>query len=227
MLGEYENNIKSLVKTVTSGIDDLESNPDMADEADALIDKIRADIRSARAELTKFKSYTRGLGRADKDVAVAQYGNLEKMVSIQKRRLDTIENKYNADALAGSSGSKYRDVVDEQNHMLERSSDRLQSVKTTLAETEDHASTITSELDRNRRTLLGAKEKVDGTQMELKGAGRILNRMFVRNVAQRASIFGMLIIGGIIVLIVLVACLATPGLPEPIVTVVTTAAPVV
>ena len=61
---------------------------------------------------------------------------------------------------------------------------------------------------------MNAKNKVDDTQMELKGAGRVLNRMFVRNVKQRASIFGMMVIGGVIVLIVLVACLATPaGVP--------------
>lgn len=214
MLAEYESNIRSLTKSIGAALSELEDFSSAGEEADAMVDKLSADIRSARAELTKFKSYTAGLDRADKDMAVAQYGNLEKLVSTLQRRLNAVENKLNHDSLAGGAGKKYRDQVDEQNRMLERSNDRLHSVKVSLAESEEHAMTITDELGRNRKTILGAKQKVGDTQMELKGAGRILNRMFVRNVAQRASIFVMLIIGGAIVLIVLIACLTTPGVND-------------
>ena len=208
MLAEYENNIKSLTKSISDNISELESYT--PDDPDSLIDKITADLRSAKAELTKFKSFTAGLGRADKDVAVSRYGNLNKLVSSQQRQLDAVVHKLNASALGGGGGgAQYRDQVDEQNRMLERSSDRLKGVKSSLAETEDHAITITTELDRNRKTIMNAKSKVDDTQMELKGAGRVLNRMFVRNVKQRASIFGMLVVGGLIILLVLIACFST------------------
>ena len=60
--------------------------------------------------------------------------------------------------------------------------------------------------------------QVNETQEELGGAGRILNRLFRRNVAQRAIVMAMLVAGGVIILLTLIACVATPP-------VMTTAAP--
>ena len=212
MLAEYESNIKGLTKTVADSLAELEqSSPD--DDVDDLISRIGSDLRSAKAELTKFKSYKAGLGRADKEVADSRYDALSKVVSSQNRQLSSIQHRLDSQNLGGGGGKgsgQYREQVDEQNRMLQRSTSRIQNMKSSLAESEDHAITITNELDRNRKTLLGAKDKVGETQMELKGAGRILNRMFVRNVAQRAAIFGMLVIAGIIILLVLIACLVTP-----------------
>ena len=97
MLAEYENNIKSLTKTIASNLSELETYT--PDDPDVLVDKIRADLRSAKAELTKFKSYTAGLGRADKDVAVARYTNLNKHVRSQQTQLDSLVHNLNASAL--------------------------------------------------------------------------------------------------------------------------------
>ena len=111
--------------------------------------------------------------------------------------------------MTGNITDKVRSHVEDQNATLERSANRLQGVKQTLVDVNDDADTISTELLRNRQTLRGVDGKVHGTQSELKGASRILNRMFVRNVAQRASIFGIIAIGGAIILLVLIACLST------------------
>ena len=48
------------------------------------------------------------------------------------------------------------------------------------------------------------------TREELTGAGRILGRLFKRNVAQRAIVMAMLLAGGLIIILTLIACVATP-----------------
>jgi chromosome segregation ATPase len=226
MLAEYENNIKSLTQTIADGLSQLESSkPDDPEAVDAMLAKLNADLQSAKAEMTKFKSYTMGLGRADKEVAKLRFDTLQKLVSSQERQIQSAEHKINSEALAGggSAADRVRGQVDDQNKTLERSANRLQGVKQTLVEVDDNAGIIETELMRNRQTLLGAKGKVEGTLSELKGAGRILNRMFVRNVAQRAAIFGMIVAGGAVILLVLIACLSTP--PNPNLFPVTTGAP--
>ncbi len=215
MLKEYENNILSRTKAITENLSLLQSYTDEEEgSAEELVDTITADIKSAAEELKRFQTWARGLEGADKEVALKQCTALNKLVTAQQKNLEAAKAKLDDAALAGGGGGgakpNYRSVVDQQLQTLDRTGKHIDNAKRSLYEADEHASITEEELERQRKTLLHSKTKVDDTQMELKGAGRILNRMFVRNVAQRASIFGIIAVGGVIILTVLIACLATP-----------------
>jgi hypothetical protein len=224
MLAAYKSSITELTQAIARGLSHLELvTPDgPPDTANSVFAKLNADLQSAKQELTKFKLYTtdkqRGHEQEQKQEhqeAKLSFVALQQLVSLQERQIKSAEHKFNLNALSGGKFSKARAVtvgfqIDEQNETLDRSASRLKGVKQTLAEVGNSTVVITDELERNRQTLRKAKQTTGRTHTEIKGAGRILSRMFVRNVAQRAAIFGIIFAGVAVIVLTLAACLATP-----------------
>ena len=218
MLAIYNSNLSSLTQSIAVGIAQLNSlRPDdlyTVDDVDVVLAKLNENLQFAKAEIVKIKVYAAQQEHShEAERGFVASKNLQKLVLEQELQITSLAHKRNSQLLAGNmTGNitdKVRSHVEDQNATLERSANRLQGVKQTLVDVNDDADTISTELLRNRQTLRGVDGKVHGTQSELKGASRILNRMFVRNVAQRASIFGIIAIGGAIILLVLIACLST------------------
>ena len=210
MLAMYNSNLSSLTQSIAVGIAQLNSlRPDdlyTVDDVDVVLAKLNENLQFAKAEIVKIKVYAAQKEHShEAERGFVASKNLQKLVLEQELQITSLAHKINSQLLAGNIS----DNVEDQNATLERSANRLQGVKQTLVDVNDNADTISTELLRNRQTLRGVDGKVHGTQSELKGASRILNRMFVRNVAQRASIFGIIAIGGAIILLVLIACLST------------------
>ena len=210
MLAMYNSNLSSLTQSIAVGIAQLNSlRPDdlyTVDDVDVVLAKLNENLQFAKAEIVKIKVYAAQQEHShEAERGFVASKNLQKLVLEQELQITSLAHKINSQLLAGNIS----DNVEDQNATLERSANRLQGVKQTLVDVNDNADTISTELLRNRQTLRGVDGKVHGTQSELKGASRILNRMFVRNVAQRASIFGIIAIGGAIILLVLIACLST------------------
>ena len=222
MLAIYNSNLSSLTQSIAVGIAQLNLlRPDdlyTVDDVDVVLAKLNENLQFAKAEIVKIKVYAAQQEHShEAERGFVASKNLQKLVLEQELQITSLAHKRNSQLLAGNmTGNMTGNIsgnisghVEDQNATLERSANRLQGVKQTLVDVNDDADTISTELLRNRQTLRGVDGKVHGTQSELKGASRILNRMFVRNVAQRASIFGIIAIGGAIILLVLIACLST------------------
>lgn len=247
MLAAYKSSITELTQAIARGLSHLElvTPDDPPDTVNSVVAKLNADLKSAKQELTKFKLFTTNIQRGHEqeqkqdqtqeqkqehqEAAKLSFVALQQLVSLQERQIKSAEHKFNLNALSGGKFSEARAVtvgfqIDEQNKTLDRSASRLKGVKQTLAEVGNSTVVITDELERNRQTLRKAKQTTGQTHTELKGAGRILSRMFVRNVAQRAAIFGIIFAGVAVIVLTLAACLATPPNPN-LIGVATTGAP--
>ena len=233
MLAVYKSNISNLTQAIARGLLQLESvTANDVEAANSVLAELNADLQFAKAEVIKFKLYTNKRQKneeeheedhekdheEDHEKDQLSFAALQQLVLLQERQIKSAEHKVNSCALANCKPSSARAVtvgwIEEQNKTLDRSAGRLQGVKQALAEVDNNAVVITTELTRNRHTLLGASQKTGQTHTELKGAGRILNRMFVRNVAQRAAIFGIIVAGAAVIVLTLVACLSTPPNPN-------------
>ena len=201
MLAEYESNIKALTRSVQEDLErvekfysgsnngDLDSGSgaagglDVDVDVDTTLEKLKADLMYARAELTKFKSYKAGLGRADKEVADLRYDSLNKLVATQRRQLNALQHKINTGALGSGAGGggkddgkggngpnsrQHRLHMAEQAKMIARSKSRLQAARASLAESHDHAGTTMAELERNNETIRAARAKINDTFDETK-----------------------------------------------------------
>jgi predicted RNase H-like nuclease (RuvC/YqgF family) len=87
---EHENKIKGVAQSMQDGLAQLDlSKPDVADQ----VAKLKADMRSAKAELSTWKALTESDTKSDTASGVMRIGALEKLLLSQERQIQVVERK--------------------------------------------------------------------------------------------------------------------------------------
>jgi len=158
--------------------------------------------------LRRFK--IRATQAVDRAAAKKKYNQRKKQVDEMKADYDEWHNKQMLYSQPKAINSKLKSSLDSQTRKLQEGKNELDNTRRLIRDAQDSANRTKEELEHQDDVIRHANKNVTKTREELTGAGRILGRLFKRNVAQRAIVMAMLLAGGLIIILTLIACVATP-----------------
>jgi len=199
----YEDEFKELTsqvkKCLNNGGGDIESsNLSMAfnllSQCDDLIKQMSMEARShSKDKKDVFLKQVR--------VCKAQLDNLRDDAKACQAQMDRSQLRLNDQLNSKNNSNAHRERLLQTNAALQSQNDTLDRAKRVMAETEETALEITSELGRNRETIASAHSRVRDVSGLTNQARRIVQNMSRREVQQKLAIYVVCVILLIVLII--------------------------
>lgn len=212
LINDSDNALLELKRSLQDNISRLQNYEEDEDIIQELKTDIAREFRQCDIDLKKFR--LRANQAADKEAAKKKYSKRKTEIAEIKAAYDKWQQNQMLYSQPKAMNSKVKGSLDAQTTSLQKSSTVLNDTRRLLIDTNDAADRTIENLEDQHETIRKANQKVLDTSTELKGAGRILNRLFKRNVMQRVIVTAMLVAGGVIILLTLIVCVATGSSPQ-------------
>lgn len=171
------------------------------------IDTIISSSAEIEGELSELEGYLKAMDVEFRSISSVEKRNTQqKLIGFREEFRVMMQkyktSKFNAEALALKGGPGANAKLINSNQKLDNSTALLEQSRTILNQTEKVGSTILTDLESQKETLMTAQEKVNETRGFTVDAKKILRSMGFRSVRHKICMIFTIIILAIVIVII-------------------------